>query len=797
VSGNGGNFLILDLTRVEGAQVLERIRIKRREGQQEEQVELFLYSFVEKAKNKIDEFKRLGTEEEPSEESVNEFFATNIFINGKRGTGKTSVLLTVYKEIKNDNDLLVLPIIDLSTNIHSVLVYILSYIKNEYFEQLRASSCCGEKLDDLFYKLELNFPVFLKCFCDENNETLCKYLCNKELEELLDKNELNYVFLLREFFKGFLKQLNKKKLVILIDDFDLVVDEKVLVRIIIELAIFLNLKEVIIVGAGDLENLLERLIRFFKKNIGKDKAEEVAKSYIEKLFSLRNVIDIPLVDIHYFRQNVRIKTHDTADEGEQFDDFLRRHYSLRRILDANPEAIYYILDQIPLRQLVQFLKAVYERVENLRAATQNNLIKLADYLVSPILISLFADDVFYGKLLKTDFNNEVEGIINQNGELEEARLKNGPSQDDIWFAFKSFNIFLRELFNKEPHIREAFIWDSINNFRDSFHRFFPLLKAYNHKLYSILYIWLSEMFIYLGPRLYPLIAITLSFLYGLPNVIIRLAPGNTDKLLTIRDYMEVIELSDAVAFDDSLNYLLASYRVWINYKRALNYLLFGKIYLGARGYWDLRAYFYKLLHNTYVAFYIEDNRDCESLRQSGTRGRHLLQLQNILRNLLYDIYSFEQEEENQEGQQPQRQQQVFIYCQRLMTLRNHYRDIFQNNFNFISDPERFDKRIHNIIRRSIEVTFRQNITNNNYKYLFSMYFPFLLLVTALENYDVRLPTILFQERFWGGRIDLGGMLNEVVEDLGRIDESLRNFFNQLIGRRQQEQTNQQNQNAGD
>jgi len=118
--------LILDLTRPEGARILEE--------------DYFLYQYVEKVKSIVNDFLNYD-----GEEDTIEFFSTNIFINGSRGAGKTSVLLTVYKELKSWKDLLVLPIIDLSTNVQSILIYLLSFFKKYYYEKLDSETCCEKK----------------------------------------------------------------------------------------------------------------------------------------------------------------------------------------------------------------------------------------------------------------------------------------------------------------------------------------------------------------------------------------------------------------------------------------------------------------------------------------------------------------------------------------------------------------------------------------------------------------------------------------------------------------------------
>jgi len=745
------NVFILDLTRTEGARVLEE--------------KFFLYPYVNKAKEKLMEFLQI----ESNDEEQNEFFATNLFINGKRGTGKTSIILTLKRDLGKDDRFLVLPIIDLSTNVQSVLLYLFAYIKENFYDLLAGQSCCSEKLDEIFYKLEINFPVFLKCFCENS----CKYLCETNIEEILDKNELDYLNLLKNFLTSFLHILNKKRLVILIDDFDLVVDEKTLIKIVIELAVFLNQQEVIIIGAGDLENLQRRLFHFFKKDLDDDKAQELAKSYIEKLFAFRNVININPIDIFSFKESVRIK-YENNEKAVSLDAFLKRHESIKRLLPKHEEVVYYILDGLPIRQLVQFLKALDEKA---RLLEKSNETLLSDYLISSILVLLVLDSAPFAGLLKTDFSIRIKK--DSKGKLKVEDI----SPIEIWNAFKSFNDFLKELFNDE-HFKNVFIWKTIEDFKNSRHRFISYLKGSNKRIYSLVYMWLFEMFLFLGRGFYPLLGITLSFLYGLPNVIARLKLSKdragqsktkkpqyeeTIRLLTFEDYIEIAEFSDYKDFDDSLNYLLVNYNGDVRHegKDKSRYVLFGKIREGVKPYRDLRFYIYKLLHNTYVAQLINNEFKDE-------KGLPDL--------LIYDVYSYEEIDKEPDYGEKNWKKLFFIKLKFLKEF--YYTKLTDNDFEL--DPETFDKRVNNLIKRAIHIAFRESVQNSLYKNIFSVYFPFLLILAALTDYKDAWSTILFRKELYTGKkkteTDTStGASNSQIERQKEIEDELRKILEELDG----------------
>ncbi|RTZ59596.1 MAG: hypothetical protein DSZ31_03685 [Gammaproteobacteria bacterium] len=147
------------MTREEGARILKE--------------DFLLYDEVERLKELIENLliskSYSNGNKEPKNGEVKEFFAINIFISGSRGTGKTSILLTLRNSLKDDERIEIIEPIDLSVNYTGIIFYILSYFKEKIEKSFKPTDCCSSsKLEELFDKLVNNFPKFLKCFCNLN-----------------------------------------------------------------------------------------------------------------------------------------------------------------------------------------------------------------------------------------------------------------------------------------------------------------------------------------------------------------------------------------------------------------------------------------------------------------------------------------------------------------------------------------------------------------------------------------------------------------------------------------------------
>ena len=697
--------MILDLTKPEGAKVINE--------------ELFLYQYVKYVNAKADEFLSYND----SEDNVtNEFFSTNIFINGKRGTGKTSVLLTVYNELKiNDRykkSLEVLPIIDISTNVQSILIYLLSHLKRYYNEEIETETCCEEKLYELLYKLEVNFPILLKCICSSS----CEVICREELHILLERNEISFIEELTKFITLFLKKIGKKKLVILIDDFDIPYDPKTLVRLLVELGVFLNHKDIIIIGAGDISNLYTRLKELLKEQMKLDEnkynLENLAQSYIEKVFPLRNIITLKLIDVYFIANNVKIRWNNDGNQDSnngKLEDFLKRHPSLKKIIETGyKDSLYAILDKQSVRTFVQTLKSIDERIRKIEEYVNNNQsVFLKDILLSGVFISLALNEKHYIDILETNINLKVEirkkssGIVINifDDNLTDDELKN--LQDEAWKAFKSFNEFLNNLFSDDFNY---FTWRNLTEFRDYRFRFLDSVKRYNIKLYGALYIWLTEIFFYLGRYTVPLFLIVWSIIYGLPIILFKLFGTYKEdqkgqkseeeiKPFSAKDYLSFVVLDSLTEFDYSLNlidYELRRAKVYEDYK---NFILFGKVFRYRVG-GALHLHFYRFLLSAFVSLFYSNLEDFTE------REKYELIIDNF-------SYEYDMEMEEEKVQKPETQSSIDhfnfqeileIYKWKLEYLKE-LQDILKSFVEFA--PSNFDRVIFNLTLTSKDLIFRK------------------------------------------------------------------------------------------
>ena len=743
--------MILDLTKPEGAKVIDE--------------NLFLYQYVKKVKEKIDEFLSYNDSEE---NITKEFFSTNIFINGKRGTGKTSVLLTVYNELKTDDSyrksLEVLPIIDISTNFQSVLIYLLSYLKRYYSEKLETEACCEKNLYELLYKLEINFPILLKCICS----SACEVICKEELHILLERNEINFLEELGTFISSFLKKIGKNKLVILIDDFDIPYDSKAIIRLLIELGVFLNHKDVIIIGAGDIDNLYTRLKGLLKEETKLDKnndnLESLVRSYVEKIFPLRNIITLNLIDIYFIANNVEIKWNNNNNNNAygKLEDFLRRHPLLRKIFDMGyKDSIYAILDKQPVRTLVQTLKSIDDRIKTLEKFANNNNqnIFLKDVLISDVFISLALSEKHYVNTLETNVNIKVK-VNMQNNEInididhDNENWKNLYQQ--VWKIFKSFNEFLNNLFNDNFN---GFIWRNLTEFRNYRFRFLDLVKVYNIRLYGALYIWMMEIFVYLGWYAVPLFMIVWNIIYGLPIILFKLfnvEQRDDEALFSAKDFFNIVNLDNFVEFDNSLNLIdheLREAKVSKDYKR---FILFGKAFRYIRK-GALQLHFYRFFLNLFISLF------------------HPYLINNLTKRERYDLiidYFSYGYDIGQELEEKETLEKIWETYEKKLEYLREFQETLREFMEL--EPLTFDKVIFSLILRSKDKIFRERNYGNLYKKIFILLFPFVEFVSIL-NYGLYIEWR--SEIFKKGLLEFkeDNLIEAIEENLIKAIENEKNF----------------------
>jgi len=530
---------VIDLTREEGARILEE--------------DFLLYDEVKKLKKLINSLKNREDKDKENIE-VKEFFASNVFVSGSRGTGKTSVLITLRKELSEDNSFKILPSIDLSVNYTGIVFYILSHFKEEIEKSFKPTDCCSSsKLEELFDKLVNNFPKFLKCFC--NND--CSFLCNEELEILLDQHEISF---LKNFFEFIDQILGDKTLILILDDIDLIPEPKILLRTILELAVFLNHPKIIIIGAGDIENLKLRLlnalesINFFTSKFQTEGMEskvktldevEIKKLYetvvlslLDKIFPITNRINLSKITPHLLE---KIEVYVDENAKKNLKNFLKDHPTFFYLDDDYyfNSIVKHLFSDISLREFVQILRTIKKQINEIK---ENSKIKVKDIMVSEVLLNLHFEDFVIN--LKTNFDTEIQiskaqyKITYPKRDNKEVKRKLKELEEANFEAFVSFLHFLNEIIRRVNA-------DYLNGKKSVF----SLIYSYSPKLASIIQVWAWEINLYLKGHIYfyPLVYLIFLLIQGLHRELID--KDNKENVPSLNDLLNNL-LSSTTSKED-------------------------------------------------------------------------------------------------------------------------------------------------------------------------------------------------------------------------------------------------------
>jgi len=478
------NNIIIDITREEGARILE-------EG-------LYLYDYANRIEGIIKQYLEA---KRADDDKKYEFFATNIFISGRRGSGKTSVLLTLKQRLESDyfrEKVEVLGPIDLTVNYSGLVLYILAYIKEKIYKDFKPTDCCNStKIEALLGRIIENFPKFLKCFCKGD----CGFLCEEEIEILLNQLELEFG---RDFYNLIEQIFKDKKLILILDDIDLIPDNKILLRTLIELSIFLNHPNIIIVGAGDFENLKYRLFNAIKDIINTKEKEEIdliehmSMSLLEKIFPLLNRIELKNIDI-FLLERIRLKSIVGEEDEVTLEEFLQNHPTFKWY--GNIKDFISLFENLSLRELVQVLRKIQNQIKKIE---EEDIIPLRDLVITNIFIDLYYEDYIQYLKFKEDlplikrriYENEFVFHIENTTEAAEINFK----------AFRNFIYLLSEFF-KRKNIDFKILGKS---------PLLGLIYSQSRNLSSALKIWFWELNLYCYGTIYlnPLIFLLLLIIHG-------------------------------------------------------------------------------------------------------------------------------------------------------------------------------------------------------------------------------------------------------------------------------------------
>ncbi|ADU96161.1 hypothetical protein Theam_0188 [Thermovibrio ammonificans HB-1] len=308
---------------------------------------------------------------------TSKFTPNNLFINGKRGSGKTSILLTIkellskqplnfdYSNLKNVE--IAENLIDTSINTESLTFYFLSWLKQKLDENCFTDEPALLNRDKLLKHLSIclnKFPSSLPPRKLSKEDLL--------LEEIIDKSD---IALRNELFKLidlYIKERKVNAILMFVDDLDISFPPERLISLLTEIYMFLSHPKLIIISAGNYKNIQDIIFNYISKEFIKNEenARYYAKSFIEKIFS-SNMVDIPTISWETLK-NCKVKFHKGEDViTEEAKDFLQRLPILKVLNTGREEELYLpffvrtLFSDISLRELYLILKGISNKISKL------------------------------------------------------------------------------------------------------------------------------------------------------------------------------------------------------------------------------------------------------------------------------------------------------------------------------------------------------------------------------------------------------------------------------------------------
>jgi len=391
-----------------------------------------------------------------------------ILVNGKRGYGKTSFILTIIEKLKNNNDIAILDVID-PTIIETkenmfllVLSMVQKHLKNKDLTQYE-----NKEIENRLRKLSKGLSI-LDNIGDGNIYQDPEIILMEGIENLTGGMALEKRFY--EYIDYVLKVLDKKMFLLVFDDIDISVDKG---KIILELIRkYFRMSKIQVVFLGDME-----LLKLITRELQWQKLEP---SYIAKfeqdLISSTFVDEINILADQYFIKifrNENIITLSSMYEVMQNDEIdivvekAKEKQKIEKYLDVVVENIFketgfnkrlfveYFLN-LPLRNIIQIL--YNPNLETIKNIFYNNLAIRATKNLNELLNSLLSNkkDKFF-KLYKyvlvynNIFFNEATPFVKKDViNFDLSYLPNSENENE-----NNLNL----LFN-------AYIMNSIKNIKD-------------------------------------------------------------------------------------------------------------------------------------------------------------------------------------------------------------------------------------------------------------------------------------------------------------------------------------------
>ncbi len=730
---------IIDLTKDEGARILEENE--------------FLYDFAEIIEEKI--FSILKKRENENNNKIEEFFNTNFFIDGVRGTGKTTVLLTLRKKLKELSDstikIDVLDTLNLSLNNTSILIYLLGYLykqltNDDFFCSYSKNHYIKENILTLYSKLINGFPYFLKCIKNEDY----KKLCEDDIENLIEKLEINFVSTFKKFIQNY-HELTRKDIILFLDDIDLVKDPEILYRTFVELAVVLSSEHVHIVGAGDLSNTYEILESFFgekDKNISKETIKVISKSFIDKVFPLQNRVkleNLSIVDL----QNIKVK-YKIKDKSqiENLKYFLKQHPTFKFLDETSdyPNIALQIFEGYSIREFIQILRSINDTINKLYSGNRD--FKIHEVVISNIISKFILEDTRF----ILDFP-KVDIFLEFNEKNFKFSLKNS-NLDNLYeynkILAKKFYMFLFYLAQKEPKFKKFFEIENITDLRKkTFIPLFKVLYTINKNLYLLLYIWLFEVFNYIEGKLFFLsyFLIILSLLYGLPNILLYVEEktDSIDEREKDLFYLKPIYILENISkFSDILDLYLAisSLHLNTNYKvyTVPSYIVEKFLFFNDIPIYTKYSNFYKVIPKYYKLWFLPL---FAASYNTSTKSNY----DDIIYEKFFVNYFDEDEIDESELEAVKRKKEKAEKFSE--KLKENLRDILENineiisssivnrNSEKILNPENVDTIIFTFIRTLNQGLLKNKLCEINFSKIKLSFYYLIPIIFLLASYDSR------------------------------------------------------------
>jgi hypothetical protein len=309
-----------------------------------------------------------------------------ILINGKRGYGKTSFMLTMIEKFKNEEDLFILKIIDptIVETKENIFILVLSLIKKEVEECFNpCRNNISQQQKEKFDKSLKELASGLNVLDGIGGNTLFKESVWNESELILDDALKNVKggSDLEENFKKFLDTsleiLNKKAFLLVFDDIDTAANQGEMILELIRKYFTSPQLFVVLLGDSELFNLIIRNMQWKKLS------PQYIKSYEENLI-----------------ENLYVDEIDT----------LTHQYSIKIL---------------PIENRIK-LKGIYHIADSIEISEDNNKIKLIEFIRNEIIDKIFKETneqkitIFKDFLLKLPLRSVIQ-ILQTKGELELIR----------------------------------------------------------------------------------------------------------------------------------------------------------------------------------------------------------------------------------------------------------------------------------------------------------------------------------------------------------------------------------------